>query len=126
MLEENDCWLGIHEIGSQEQLGTLEGLSGLLSYQKKGLELDEPGMVVQACNPSPWEAEAGGSQVQPELHREHLSQKTLKNKKEMSLFITLFFSLISKRSFQSHFIQGLIYFCYCMCFIFPSYFLITS
>lgn len=34
-------------------------------------------MVVYTCNPSTWEAEAGGSpfRVQPGLHRETLSQK---------------------------------------------------
>jgi hypothetical protein len=38
-------------------------------------------MVIHICNPSTWEAKAGGSHVQgqPWLHRETLSQKTNKN-----------------------------------------------
>jgi hypothetical protein len=37
--------------------------------------LSELSMMVHACNPSTWEAEAGGSGVQPGPHSEVLSEK---------------------------------------------------
>jgi hypothetical protein len=44
----------------------------------------KPGMLVQTCNPSTWEAEAGGSQVprQLEQHSESLSRKRKKRERE--------------------------------------------
>jgi hypothetical protein len=46
---------------------------------------EEPGVVAHAFNPSIQEAEAGGflsSRPQPGIHRETLSQKTKKKKKD--------------------------------------------
>jgi hypothetical protein len=52
----------------------------ILTPLKEGVNM---GMVVHSCNPSTWEAEAGGLRVQgqPWLHNETLSQKNPQNQR---------------------------------------------
>jgi hypothetical protein len=51
-------------------------LYGMNKSSRGEVRLEQVGVVVQACNPSTWEAKAEGSWVQgqPELHSETLSQ----------------------------------------------------
>jgi hypothetical protein len=82
-------------------------------------------MVVYTCNPSTWEAKAGGSwvQVQTGLHRETLSQKGLEMKYcESSKFLFLQYGVDSMHCALdfSHSNKDLVILNICFNFQFPS------
>jgi hypothetical protein len=53
---------GLNVFGNQH--GEIRMTADQDGFKQRIETLSEPGMVVYACNPSTWEAEAGGCQVQ--------------------------------------------------------------